>query len=199
MYLYLKRLIDILLSFVALLLLSPFLLIISIAVIVNSGLPVFYLQERVGKNWKRFKIVKFRTMINGADKIGPGISSENDKRITKVGMWLRRYKLDELPQFYNVLVGDMSIIGPRPELLRYAEFYKDDYSAILTVKPGITDYASIDFRNEAELLNGKTEEESFYLKRILPEKISLYKKYLHKISLLTDMKILFSTLKVIFK
>ena len=138
-------------------------------------------------------------MVNNADQIGPGVSSEDDMRVTSLGKFLRKYKLDELPQFFNVFFGEMSLIGPRPELFKYAEFYKDDYTKILSLKPGITDYASINFRNEALLLNGQAESESFYLMKILPEKIFLYKKYLKDVSLVTDLKILFSTLKVIFK
>jgi len=180
-------------------LLSPILILISLGILISSGMPIFYLQERVGREWKKFNIIKFRTMVNHADEIGPGVSSEEDKRITGIGKFLRKYKLDELPQLFNVLYGEMSLIGPRPELPKYAEFYKDDYSKILTLKPGITDYASINFRNEAALLNGKSESESFYLTKILPEKIFLYKKYLQEVSLFTDLKILFSTFKVIFK
>lgn len=199
MYFFVKRLLDILISLIVLLILSPILIIISLGIVISSGTPIFYLQERVGRGWKPFKIIKFRTMVNDADQIGPGVSSEDDTRITSLGNFLRKYKLDELPQFFNVFWGEMSLIGPRPELLKYAEFYKDDYSKILTLKPGITDYASINFRNEAKLLDGKSESESFYLMKILPEKIFLYKKYLQEVSLVTDLKILFSTFKVIFK
>lgn len=199
MYFFVKRLLDILISLIVLLILSPILIIISLGIVISSGTPIFYLQERVGRDWKQFKIIKFRTMVNDADQIGPGVSSEDDTRITSLGNFLRKYKLDELPQFFNVFWGEMSLIGPRPELLKYAEFYKDDYSKILTLKPGITDYASINFRNEAKLLDGKSESESFYLMKILPEKIFLYKKYLQEVSLVTDLKILFSTFKVIFK
>ena len=113
---------------------------------------------------------------NNAENFGPGVSSEDDNRITKFGGFLRKYKLDEIPQFINVLMGEMSLIGPRPELPKYAEFYKEDYSMILVLKPGITDFASISFSNEGAMLKGKSESESFYLKSILPEKIFLYKK-----------------------
>jgi lipopolysaccharide/colanic/teichoic acid biosynthesis glycosyltransferase len=194
-----KRLLDIFISLIALIFLSPLLIIISLGIILSSGIPIFYSQERVGKDWKRFKIIKFRTMVTDADRIGPGVSSEDDKRITKFGKFLRKHKLDELPQLLNVFVGAMSLIGPRPEIPKYAEFYKDDYSKILKLKPGITDYASVNYRNEAALLNGKSEGESFYLTKILPEKISLYKKYLHDVSLTTDLKILLSTIKAIFR
>lgn len=199
MYFLMKRLLDIFISFIALIFLSPLLIIICFVIMLSSGIPIFYFQERVGKDWKRFKIIKFRTMVVEADRIGPGISSEDDQRITKFGKFLRKYKLDELPQLFNVFIGEMSLIGPRPELLKYAEFYKDDYSKILKLKPGITDYASVSYRNEAVLLNGKSEGESFYLTKILPEKISLYKKYIHDASLITDLKILLSTIKAILR
>lgn len=199
MYFLTKRIFDIIISLVVLILLSPLLLIISFGIIFTSGFPIFYLQDRVGRHWKNFKIIKFRTMVKDADRIGPGVASEDDERITIFGKFLRKYKLDELPQFINVLFGDMSLIGPRPELLRYAEIYREDYSKILTVKPGITDYASISFRNEAALLNGRQEGEKFYLNHILPHKISLYKKYLKDVSLSTDFKILWSTFKAIIK
>lgn len=199
MYFFVKRLLDIFISSLVLLILSPILILISLGILFSSGIPIFYLQERVGRDWKKFSIIKFRTMVDDADQIGPGVSSEDDKRITSIGNFLRKYKLDELPQFFNVLYGEMSLIGPRPELPKYVEFYKDDYSKILTLKPGITDYASINFRNEAALLNGKAESESYYLTKILPDKIYLYKKYLQEVSLITDLKILFSTFKAIFK
>jgi len=199
MYFFIKRFLDILIALLALLILSPFLILISLVIVISSGPPVFFLQERVGKNWKKFKIIKFRTMIKNADKIGPCISSTDDVRITSIGKFLRRYKLDELPQFLNVFLGEMSLIGPRPELSKYAEFFKDDYSLILTLKPGITDYASINFKDEALLLKDKLESENFYLTKILPEKIFLYKKYLKEISLITDIKILLITAKTIFK
>lgn len=199
MYFLMKRLLDIFISLIALIFLSPLLIIISFVIMLSSGRPIFYSQERVGKDWKRFRIIKFRTMVTEADRIGPGISSEDDERITKLGKFLRKYKLDELPQLLNVFVGEMTLIGPRPEIPKYAEFYKDDYSKILKLKPGITDYASVNYRNEAALLNGKSEGESFYLTKILPEKISLYKKYLRDASFTTDLKILLSTIKAIIR
>lgn len=200
MYPYIKRFVDILLSLILVLLLSPLIIVISISIMINSGTPIFYLQERVGIDWKKFRIIKFRTMVTNADVIGPGISSEDDSRITKIGKILRKYKIDELPQLFNVFIGDMSLIGPRPELAKYAEYYREDYSRILKIKPGITDFASISYRDEALLLNGKKKEsEIFYLKQILPQKISLYDKYLEEISPTTDAKILFSTIKALFR
>jgi lipopolysaccharide/colanic/teichoic acid biosynthesis glycosyltransferase len=197
MYFLLKRLADIIISLTAIVLLLPIFIIISISIILSSGIPVFYLQERIGKDWKKFKIIKFRTMINNAEKIGPGISSNNDKRITAIGKFLRKVKIDELPQLINVLKGDMSIIGPRPELLKYINRYENEYSKILKVKPGISDYASVKFRNEASILQTAEDSESFYLKDILPEKIKLYNKYIEEMNFFVDIKILFLTFKAI--
>ena len=194
MYFLIKRFIDISLALAALILLLPVLTAISIAVFLSTGLPVFFIQERVGKNWKPFKIIKFRTMIKNADKIGLGITSNSDSRITPVGKILRKTKLDELPQLINVLKGDMSLIGPRPELLKYINHFKEDYSFILNIRPGITDYASMQFKNEEAIINS-SDNESFYLKEILPSKITLYKKYIREMGLYTDFKILFYTLK----
>ncbi len=194
MYFVVKRFLDITLAFIALLLLLPVFIIINILIFLSSGLPIFYLQERVGKDWKPFKIIKFRTMIKDADKIGLGITSNSDSRITPVGKILRKTKLDELPQLINVLKGEMSLIGPRPELLKFVNHFKEDYSFILNIKPGITDYASIQFRNEETMIKS-VDNESFYLKEILPSKIALYKKYIREMGLFTDFKILFYTLK----
>lgn len=133
-------------------------------------------------------------MIKGADKIGPGITSANDVRITPVGKFLRKFKLDELPQLLNVFLGDMSLIGPRPELPAYVNFYKNDYSAILNIKPGITDYAAIKYKDEEKMIDNDNRE-IVYLNKILPSKIVLYKKYINDVSFLTDIKILFYTLK----
>jgi len=197
MYLFFKRLTDIIISLAVIVLLLPFFIIISFLILINSGLPIFYLQERVGKNWKVFKIIKFRTMINNADNIGPGVSSSDDKRITAIGRILRKFKIDELPQFVNVLLGEMSIIGPRPELSKFVNRYKSEYSKILKVKPGISDYASIKFRNEALILQPVNDRETFYLNDILPEKIKLYNKYIEEMNFFVDIRILFSTFKAI--
>ena len=197
MYNYLKRILDLLISAVLIVLLMPVLILIAVIIFLTSGFPIFFYQERVGKDWKPFKIIKFRTMIKDADKSGPGITAFCDERITNAGKILRKYKLDELPQLINVLKGDMSLIGPRPELLRYINIYKEDYSAILNIKPGITDYAAIKFRNE-ELLLAKVNPEEIYTSQILPSKIILYKRYLNEIGFVTDVKILFGTVKGIF-
>ena len=193
MYLFVKRLLDILISIIAITLLLPVFLFISFAILITSGLPVFYLQERVGKNWIIFKIIKFRTMINNADKIGHNISLLNDERITLIGQYLRKSKLDELPQLINVFIGDMSLVGPRPELLKFANRYQSEYSEILKIRPGISDYASLIFINESKILIDSNDPESFYIKEVLPQKLDLCMKYLHEMSLVIDIKILFNT------
>lgn len=193
MYFIVKRLLDILISIIAITLLLPLLVFISFTILITSGLPVFYLQERVGKDWIRFKIIKFRTMINNAEKIGRSISILNDKRITFIGKYLRKSKLDELPQLINVLIGDMSLVGPRPELLRFVNCYPKEYCEILKIKPGISDYASIMFINESKILIDSNDPESFYVKEILPQKLELCMKYLQEMSLEIDIKILFKT------
>ena len=199
MYFFVKRILDILITVIGTILFFPLIIVISAVILITSGYPIFFLQERVGKNWKMFKIIKFRTMLKNADKMGMNISTFNDSRITSVGKILRKFKLDEIPQIFNVLIGNMSLVGPRPELLKYAEYYADDYSEILKIKPGITDYASIEFKDESELLSHSTDNEKIYLTKILPEKISLYKKYLKEANLKTDLKIIFTTFKVIFR
>lgn len=199
MYRLFKRTIDFVFSAFALILLLPVFSLITVIIIMESGLPVFFLQERVGKHNKPFNIIKFRTMIRNADKLGLSISVNQDSRITSAGRFLRKFKLDELPQLINVLVGHMSIVGPRPEVRRYTDFYPDEYERILEVKPGITDYASIMFRDEAALLKSQGDAESIYVKQIMPEKIRLYKQYIEEMSFSTDLKIIFSTIRAIFK
>ena len=199
MYFFIKRILDILITLIGIILFFPVIIMVSLIILISSGYPVFFLQERVGKDWKIFKIIKFRTMVKNAEKMGIGISSHEDSRITEIGKFLRKFKIDEIPQFFNVLLGDMSLVGPRPELLKYAEYYMEDYSEILKIKPGITDYASLEFRNENELLKDSDNNEKIYLNKILPDKIQLYKKYLREANLLTDIKIIFSTFKVLIR
>ncbi len=199
MYCAFKRILDIIIASIALVALFPLMILIAACVLLFSGRPVFYYQERVGKNWQPFRIIKFRTMVAGAEKMGPGISSGDDSRITGIGRILRKFKLDELPQFFNVLKGDMSVIGPRPELFKYAKCFYDDYTLILKYKPGITDYASVFYRDEAALLINREDKEQFYITEILPSKINLYKKYISEIGFFTDVKILFDTIRGLIK
>ncbi len=192
-----KRSFDIVFSSIGLILLLPLLLIIAFLIKFESRGSIFYRQSRVGKNNQDFKIFKFRTMFIGSDKKGLLTVGDRDPRVTKVGYFLRKYKLDELPQLINVLLGNMSFVGPRPEVRHYVNYYSESDLAILSVKPGITDYASIHFRNEVELLKESENPEAFYIENILPKKIALNKKYIEQNNLLIDIKIIFKTLLTI--
>lgn len=193
-----KRLFDIIFSFIGIIFLLPFFILFAIPIIINSGFPVFFSQERVGKNEKCFSLLKFRTMKKGSDKKGLLTIGEKDSRITTVGFFLRKYKLDELPQLFNVLIGDMALVGPRPEVRKYVEMYSAEQKKVLSVKPGITDYASIEYSNENELLAKSENPEVLYIKQVMPEKLKLNLKYIEDQNFLTDLKIIFKTLGKIF-
>lgn len=199
MYKIIKRVTDILISTAALIALLPILIIISLLILFISGRPVFFSQERVGRNWRPFRIYKFRTMIKDAESIGPLVSVDKDNRVTPLGRVLRKYKLDELPQFINVIKGDMSIVGPRPEVKKYADAFRKDYSVILKIKPGISDYASIYYRDEASILKPVLNAEDHYKSSIMPQKIQLYHKYMNEMSFVTDIKIIFETMKALVR
>lgn len=190
---------DIIFSTLAILLLLPSFFIIALLIKLDTNGPIFYRQIRMGKDFKPFGLYKFRTMVVDADKMGPLVTKDRDPRITKVGYYLRKWKLDELPQFFNVLKGDMSLVGPRPEVEKYVKLYKDDYTIVLTVKPGITDYATILFRDEEDLIARFDDVEKGYTQVILPKKIELYKKYIDDISFFTDIKLLYLTFLKIFR
>ncbi|MEO0199080.1 MAG: sugar transferase [candidate division WOR-3 bacterium] len=190
---FIKRVVDIVLSFFGLLLLSPLLLIIALLILIFDGPPIFFLQPRAGKNLKPFKLIKFRTMVNDAEKMGPLITVENDPRITRLGRFLRSTKLDELPQLLNVLLGHMSFVGPRPQTFKYVEMFKKDYEEILKVRPGITDLATLEFHNEGKILSKYEDYETAYIKEILPVKLELNKKYVKNLSLAMDIKIIVKT------
>lgn len=194
----LKRIFDITLSLFGLIILLPFMLIIAILIKIDSKGPVFFKQIRVTKNGKEFKIFKYRTMKVGSDKYSQ-ITVGKDGRITKLGSFLRKYKLDEIPQLINVLIGDMSLVGPRPEVPKYVALYTDEQKEILKVRAGITDYASIKFSDENDLLASEEDPEKAYIEKIMPKKIELNKKYLSEISILTDIKIILLTIKKILK
>ncbi len=194
----LKRIFDITLSLFGLIILLPFMLIIAILIKIDSKGPVFFKQIRVTKNGKEFKIFKYRTMKVGSDKYSQ-ITVGKDGRITKLGSFLRKYKLDEIPQLINVLIGDMSLVGPRPEVPKYVALYTDEQKEILKVRAGITDYASIEFSDENDLLASEEEPEKAYIEKIMPKKIELNKKYLSEVSILTDIKIILLTIKKILK
>lgn len=194
-----KRLFDILVSFFILLLFFPVGLLISIWIFSESKGGVFYLQKRIGKNGIPFKMVKFRTMRLNADRFGKLTVGERDPRITRAGYFLRKFKLDEFPQFLNVLAGQMSIVGPRPEVKEYTDLYTEEQRKILTVKPGITDYASIEYFKENELLGKSENPQKTYIEEIMPAKIELNMKYIANPTISQDLKIMWMTFKKIVK
>jgi len=189
-----KRLFDIAFALLALLLLGPLLLLVALWVRLDSPGPVFFRQQRVGRGGQLFDIVKFRTMRTGAEAMGPQITVGQDTRITHAGAWLRRSKVDELPQFINVLRGDMSVVGPRPEVPRYvAQYPADVRQAVLSVRPGITDLASIEFRDESALLARSSDPERTYVEQILPAKLRHAQEYVRTRSLWLDLRIIART------
>ena len=195
-----KRLFDFIASFYGLILLSPIFVLAALWIKIDSRGPVFFRQERVGFQGSLFRIHKFRTMVLDAEKKGKQITVGADSRITTVGSFLRKYKLDELPQLIDVFVGDMSLVGPRPEVPRYIDCYSDDEKHdVLSVKPGITDNASIEFRDENELLASSKDPEAAYINEVLPKKIALYRKYVRERSFFGDVVIIFKTIFLILK
>ena len=195
----LKRLMDVTVSGCALLVLWPVLLLIAAAIKIDDPGPVFYRQVRVGKGGKHFRIFKFRTMIVDADKKGLAITVGRDNRITRVGAFLRKSKLDELAQLINVFTGEMSFVGPRPEVPKYVEMYTPYQKQVLLVRPGITDYASIAYRNENDLLEGAEDPEKMYIEQIMPDKIELNMKYLREISPVADIRLIFKTIEAVIR
>ena len=189
-----KRLFDIAFALLALLLLGPLLLAVALWVRLDSPGPVFFRQQRVGRSGQLFDIYKFRTMQTGAEAMGPQITVGEDARITRAGAWLRRAKVDELPQFLNVLRGDMSVVGPRPEVPRYvAQYPADVRETVLSVRPGITDLASIEFRDESALLARSSDPERTYVEQILPAKLRHAQEYVRTRSLWLDLRIIART------
>ena len=189
-----KRLFDIAFALLALLLLGPLLLAVALWVRLDSRGPVFFRQQRVGRSGQLFDIYKFRTMQTGAEAMGPQITVGEDARITRAGVWLRRAKVDELPQFLNVLRGDMSVVGPRPEVPRYvAQYPADVRETVLSVRPGITDLASIEFRDESALLARSSDPERTYVEQILPAKLRHAQEYVRTRSLWLDLRIIART------
>lgn len=190
-----KRLFDIIVSLLVMIIFFPFGLIISLFILSEGKGEVFYLQERIGKNEKPFKLFKFRTMRKNADKLGKLTVGMKDPRITKIGYFLRKYKLDEFPQFINVLIGNMSLVGPRPEVKEYTDLYDAEQKKVLMVKPGITDYASIEFFDENKLLGESDDPKSTYINEIMPAKIELNQKYIKDPNVIHDIKIFWLTVK----
>lgn len=176
--------------------LSPLLLLLSLAIILNSGFPIFYFQERIGKGGHAFKLIKFRTMRTNSK--GLQITLDKDPRITGIGNFLRRYKLDELPQLLNIFFGQMSFVGPRPEVRKYVELYTAEEKKIVSIKPGLTGLDSLNYSQESELLKNTTDPEHTYITEILPEKIKLNLVYLEKRNFGYDISIILATIKKIF-
>jgi lipopolysaccharide/colanic/teichoic acid biosynthesis glycosyltransferase len=193
-----KRLFDLLGSALALLVLAPLLVLVALAVRLDSPGPVFFRQQRVGRHGAPFRIHKFRTMVIDAQALGPLVTVGRDARITRVGHWLRHYRIDELPQFIDVLRGRMSLVGPRPEVPRFVAHYPADLKAkVLAVRPGITDPASLAHIDEAALLAGAADPERAYIERILPHKLALQADYAARATLGSDLAVLLRTLRVL--
>ena len=193
-----KRLFDIISSSAGLIFLSPVFLFVAIWIKLDSKGPVFYRQVRVGKNGRDFRIYKFRSMRRGADKKGLITVGGRDPRVTRSGYYIRKYKLDELPQLINVFTGEMSVVGPRPEVRKYVNLYTEEQLKVLSVKPGITDIASIKYRNENELLDKADNPDKMYTEVIMPDKLKYNLEYIEKASFLYDIKLIFRTFKAVF-
>ena len=189
-----KRLFDITASFFGIIILSPLLIFIGLWVGLSSKGGVFYKQIRVGKNNKDFKLYKFRSMRVNADKQGLLTVGSKDSRITKAGYFIRKYKIDELPQLFNVLKGDMSFVGPRPEVRRYVDLYSKEQMKVLSVRPGITDPASIKYRNENDILSSQSNPEEYYIQHIMPDKLKINIDYINTQTFIKDIKIIFQTI-----
>jgi lipopolysaccharide/colanic/teichoic acid biosynthesis glycosyltransferase len=187
------RFCDIVCSFLGLLIFSPLFLIVSLWIVIDDPGPVFYRQQRVGKNGKDFGLLKFRSMRVGADKMSLITIGDRDPRVTRAGYYIRKYKLDELPQLWNVLVGDMSLVGPRPEVRRYVDVYTEEQRKVLSVRPGITDYASIEYIDENVLLAQSDDPDKTYIEQIIPAKIALNMRYIEHQTLGEYLKIIFLT------
>jgi lipopolysaccharide/colanic/teichoic acid biosynthesis glycosyltransferase len=194
----LKRIFDILFSLVFLILFSPLFIFIVLTIKMFDRGPVFYRAPRVGQNGTFFPMFKFRTMVVNADRIGGSSTPDNDPRITVVGRLLRKYKLDEFPQLFNVIKGDMSIVGPRPEVKEYVDMFNEEEKIILSVRPGITDWASVWNPDEGKILQASDDPDKTYLEKIRPEKIRLQIKYVQERSFWVDLKIIWETLKIVF-
>ena len=188
-----KRIVDIVVSGVGLLVLIPLLLILAIWIKLDSEGPIFYQQTRVGRNNKDFKLLKFRSMRVGSDKKGLITIGGHDPRVTRSGYFIRKYKLDELPQLINVFIGNMSLVGPRPEVRKYVDLYTPEQMHVLDVRPGITDMASIRYRNENEILEQAEDPDQFYIEVVMQDKLRINLEYVQKHSFWFDIKLIFNT------
>jgi lipopolysaccharide/colanic/teichoic acid biosynthesis glycosyltransferase len=194
-----KRIFDCLFSSIGLIIISPIFMLLSLLIALDSQGGIFYKQVRIGKNMRPFKLFKFRTMYANSDKKGLLTVGDKDNRITRVGYYLRKYKLDELPQLINVLIGEMSFVGPRPEVEKYVKLYNNEQQKVLSVKPGITDWASIRYVNESELLAQSCDPEKTYINEIMPAKLAINLEYVKQNTLLIDIKIILHTFKAILR
>ncbi len=193
-----KRILDIFFSSIGLVIISPLFIVISILITLDSKGGIFYKQKRIGKKGKEFYLLKFRSMNRGSDKKGL-LTVGADNRITKIGKFIRKYKIDELPQLINVLKGDMSLVGPRPEVKKYVDLYSEEQKKVLSVRPGITDFASIEYFDENELLAKSDKPEETYIEQIMPEKINMNMKFIDNPSIKNYFVVIFKTLLKIFK
>lgn len=192
-----KRFLDVILSVLVLIILSPLFIIIAIIITCESRGGVIYSQTRIGRYNKDFKLLKFRTMYTGSDQKGLITVGEHDARITPFGYFLRKSKMDEFPQLLNIIKGDMSIVGPRPEVRHYVDMYTEEQLKVLSVRPGLTDFASLVYIDENKLLENQEDPEEFYIKEMMPRKLELNLKYIEQQSVKTDAILIFKTLKAI--
>lgn len=193
-----KRAFDFLFGFMALLLLSPIFLLVSILIVLDNGFPVFFVQKRVGNDLKEFGLIKFRSMRKlRSDETDIQITIGKNNRITRTGAFLRHYKIDELPQLINIVIGHMSFVGPRPEVPRYVALYTPEQRKVLSVKPGLTDYASIKYRDESQLLASNTDPEKYYVEKIMPDKLRMSLDYVSNHSFWKDILLIQKTIRVI--
>lgn len=197
--LFIKKVFDIFLSFVFLLVLSPFLLGIAAAIKLDSKGPVFFRQKRITQYGRVFRIFKFRTMVSNAEKLGPQVTVKNDSRVTRIGHFLRKCRLDETPQLLNILFGDMSFVGTRPEASKYVEAYTDEMKATLLMPAGVTSLASIRFKDEEKLLEGKDDIDRIYLEDVLPQKMKFNLEYIKSFGFFYDMKLMIQTFFAVLK
>lgn len=195
----LKRVFDVAFSIGSLVVLTPFLLYVAAWIKLDSPGPVFFRQARVGRHGRDFRIFKFRTMASDAERRGPQLTVGADRRVTRAGAWLRKYKVDEIPQFFNVIVGDMSLVGPRPEVRRYVDLYDPaTRDEVLSVRPGITDLASIEYRDENALLARSADPERTYVEEVMPAKLALCRRYIREQSFWGDLRIMGRSMSVSF-
>lgn len=191
---FIKRIFDIIMSLIGIIILSPIFIIVSIIISIGSSGNILFLQKRVGRDEKEFNIYKFRTMINDAEKLGKQITVGDDSRITKVGSILRKFKIDELPQLFNVLNGDMSLVGPRPEVPKYVALYTEKQKEVLSIRPGITDMASLRYKDENAILGKVDNPEEYYINVIMQDKLSLNLEYIEKSNIIFDIGLILKTI-----